>query len=153
MKQSIVPFLIAVCLTASATAQEKNNKTDPGILTRGAAVYARTCQICHQPTGKGIPNVFPPLDGSDWVSADPSLAIKIILKGLQGPIKVNGQNFGSMMPPVMPAPGDQEIADVLSYIRVSWGNDLPAVTAGEVEKVREETKERTTPYTAADLGR
>jgi mono/diheme cytochrome c family protein len=153
MKQPIIPFIIGSCLLASASAQEKTNKIDPEILKRGAAVYARTCLACHQPTGKGIPNVFPPLDGSDWVSADPSLAIKIVIKGLQGPIKVNGQNFATMMPPVMPALNDQEIADVLSYIHVSWANDLPAVTPEQVQKVREEIKDRTTPFTAADLGR
>jgi len=153
MKQPIIPFMIAACLAASANAQEKTNKIDPEILKRGAAVYARTCLACHQPTGKGIPNVFPPLDGSDWVSADPALAIKIVLKGLQGPIKVNGQNYAAMMPPVMPALNDQEIADVLSYIHVFWSNDLPAVTPEQVKKVREKTKDRTTPYSAADLGK
>lgn len=153
MRQPIIPFLIAACQAATASAQEKNNRIDPEILKRGAAVYARTCLACHQPNGRGIPNVFPPLDGSDWVSADPALAIKIVLKGLQGPIKVNGQNYAAMMPPVMPALNDQEIADVLSYIHASWSNDLPAVTPEKVESVREETKERTTPYTAADLGR
>lgn len=153
MKQPIIPFIVTACLVASATAQEKKNKIDPEILKRGAAVYARTCLACHQPTGKGIPNVFPPLDGSDWVSADPALAIKIVIKGLQGPIKVNGQNFATMMPPVMPALNDQEIADVLSYIHVSWANDLPAVTPEQVKKVRDEIKDRTTPFTAADLGR
>lgn len=144
--------MIIAALLSGVSAQEKKNKTDPEVLKRGAAIYMRTCVACHQPNGKGLPNVFPPLDGSDWVSADPAVAIKVVLKGLQGPIKVNGQNFASMMPPV-PALSDQEIADVLSYVHASWSNDLPAVNEGLVKKVREEIKGRAVPFTAADLGR
>lgn len=153
MKTSALLTFILGGLVSGAFAQEKKNKIDPEVIKRGSAIYMRTCVACHQPNGKGLPNVFPPLDGSDWVSADPSIAIKIVLKGLQGPIKVNGQNFASMMPPVMPALNDKEIADVLSYVHASWSNDLPEVTEEQVKKVREEVKDHAAPFTAAELGR
>ena len=153
MKSSILSLAFSSSFLAAASAQEKTHKPDSEVLKRGAAIYMRACTACHQPTGKGIPSVFPPLDGSDWVAADPALAIKIVIKGLQGPIKVSGQNFAAIMPPVMPALNDQEISDVLTYIHVSWGNDLPPVTAETVKKVREEIKDRAAAYTAADLGR
>ncbi len=151
MKRYIPILFSALLLTANAG--EKTNKVDEEAFKRGEAIYNRTCLACHQPTGKGIPNVFPPLDGSDWLSKDPTIAIKIILKGLQGPIKVNGADFAQMMPAVMPALNDQDVADVLSYVHHSWTNDLPAVNAEQVKKVREATADKTTPYTAAELGK
>jgi len=132
-------LILFSALLITAKAQEKTNKVDPEAFKRGEAIYNRTCIACHQPTGKGIPSVFPPLDGSDWLTKDPTIAIKIILKGLQGPIKVNGVDYAQVMPAVMPALTDQEIADVLSYVNTSWTNDRPAVSAEQVKKVRDET--------------
>jgi uncharacterized protein len=146
-------LLILPLLLLNANAQEKTNKADAEVLKRGQEVYNRTCIACHQPSGKGIPPAFPPLDGSDWLSKDPTISIKIILKGLQGPIKVNGTDFNGMMPAVVPALSDQEIADVLTFVNLSWSNDHPAVTAEEVKKVRDSIADRTTPYTAAELGK
>ncbi len=69
-------------------------------MKRGAAVYARTCIACHQPTGMGLPPVFPPIANAPIVVGNPELPIKFILQGLMGPITVNGMTYNSMMPPV-----------------------------------------------------
>ncbi len=119
-------------------------------IANGNTVYNQVCAACHQPTGLGLAGVFPPLDGSDWVTGPAGLPISIILKGLQGPIDVNGVTYNSMMP----AAGyltDQQIADVTTYIRQAWSNKADAVTAETVAQVKEMTSEQVLPWTAEQL--
>ena len=120
-------------------------------MKRGAAVYARTCIACHQPTGMGLPPVFPPIANAPIAVGNPELPIKFILQGLMGPITVNGTTYNSMMPPV-PGVSDAEIADVLTYVRQSFGNQGNPVTADQVKAVRAATAGRTAPWTTAELG-
>jgi mono/diheme cytochrome c family protein len=120
-------------------------------MKRGAAVYARTCIACHQPTGMGLPPVFPPIANAPIVVGNPELPIKFILQGLMGPITVNGMTYNSMMPPV-PGVSDAEIADVLTYVRQSFGNKGNPVTAEQVKAVRAATAGRTAMWTTAELG-
>ena len=123
-----------------------------------AATGGGLCFTCHQPTGLGLaPAHFPPLAGSEWVLGEKEPLIKIAMHGLNGPIKVKGKDYGlvSMPPPGIP-PGsltDQQIADVLTYIRNDWGNSASAVSPEEVAAVREKTKGRATMqmWTAAEL--
>jgi mono/diheme cytochrome c family protein len=124
---------------------------DAETLKRGAAVYARTCIACHQPTGKGLPPVFPSIAGTPIVTGDPELPIKFILHGLMGPVTVDGITFNSMMPPVAGV-NDQDIADVLTYVRQSFGNKANAVTPAQVKAVRDATAGRTAPWNTAELG-
>ena len=120
-------------------------------MKRGAAVYARTCIACHQPTGMGLPPVFPPLAKAPIAVGNPELPIKFILQGLMGPITVGGTTFNSMMPPV-PGVNDQDIADVLTYVRQSFGNKGNPVSVDQVKAVRAATAGRTAPWTTAELG-
>jgi mono/diheme cytochrome c family protein len=120
-------------------------------MKRGAAVYARTCIACHQPTGLGLPPVFPPLANAPIVAGNPELPVKFILQGLMGPITVNGMTYNSMMPPVAGV-SDADIADVLTYVRQSFGNKANAVTADQVKAIRAATAGRTTMWTTAELG-
>ena len=119
----------------------------------GRLVYNRpTCVACHQPNGMGTPPNFPPLAGSDWVlEEDPARLIRIVLQGVQGPMEVNGQMYNNAMLPWKDVLDDQEIADVLTYIRKDWGNDASIVTPEQVAAVREETAGRSAPWTAAEL--
>jgi nitrite reductase (NO-forming) len=106
---------------------------DPG--AAGARVYARTCIACHQGQGQGIPQVFPPLAGSDFLMADKERAIGIVLGGAQGPITVKGQRYEG----AMPSHGylsDEEVASVLTYVRGAWGNAGGVVSADEVKAKR-----------------
>ncbi len=101
---------------------------------KGKSVYTQTCIACHQPTGVGIPNAFPPLAKSDYLNSDVNRAIKGVVKGLNGPITVNGKKFNSSMPPQ--ALTDQQIADVLTYVYSSWGNSKKVVTPAMVKAQR-----------------
>lgn len=103
-------------------------------MEKGRRVYMQTCFACHQPTGMGLPGVFPPLAKSDYLMADRDRSIRALIKGLSGPITVNGKNFSGVMPPV--AINDDQIANVLTYIRNSWGNTGDAVTIDQVRQVR-----------------
>ena len=120
-------------------------------LKRGAAVYARTCIACHQPTGKGLPPVFPSISETPIVVGNPELPIKFITNGLMGPITVGGMTFNSMMPPVAGV-SDQDIADVLTYVRQSFGNKGNPVTVEQVKAVRAANAARTAMWNTADLG-
>ena len=139
----------AAAPAAPAAASNAFVKASDEQMKRGAAVYARTCIACHQPTGLGLPPVFPPLAGSEWVAKDASIAVRNIVNGMQGPITVKGMNYNSMMPPVAGL-SDKDIADVVNYVNHSWGNTGPTVTEDEVKAIKKKYADRKTPWTAAE---
>lgn len=141
----------AAPVVAPAAATTAFVAADEATLKRGAAVYARTCLACHQPTGKGLPPVFPSIAGTPIVVGNPELPIKFILHGLMGPITIEGTTYNSMMPPVAGV-SDQDIADVLTYVRQSFGNRGTIVTPAQVKAVRDATAGRTAPWNTAELG-
>ena len=141
----------AAAPAAPAAASNVFVKASDEQMKRGAAVYARTCIACHQPTGLGLPPVFPPLANAPIVAGNPELPVKFILQGLMGPITVNGMTYNSMMPPVAGV-SDADIADVLTYVRQSFGNKANAVTADQVKAIRAANAGRTTMWTTAELG-
>lgn len=139
--------------TSSTTPVDRIHRPDPKVHARGAEVYGRTCIACHGIDGKGVPQAFPPLDGSDWVTADPELSIKIVLHGLMGKITVGDSDYMSAMAPLGPTLDDRQIADVLTYVRQRWSNDAAPVSAAQVRAVRAATEDQTVMWTAAQLGR
>ena len=128
----------------------RKHAPDPVVHARGLAVYNKTCIACHGPEGKGVPLAFPPLDGAAWPVGDPVLPIRIVLKGMQGPLEAGGQKFNNVMAP-LGVLTDDEIADVLTYVRQSWSNDAPPVSADTVKKVRADFADRVLPWTADEL--
>jgi nitrite reductase (NO-forming) len=107
---------------------------------KGKQVYMGLCFACHQPDGKGLPGVFPPLAKSDYLLADRDRSIRIILKGMSGPVTVNGATYNSAMPPQEAVLTDQQVADVMTYITNAWGNSGDAVTAEQVKAVRNQNQ-------------
>lgn len=103
-------------------------------LSDGKQVYMKTCFACHQAEGQGIPNAFPPLSKSDYLNANVERAIEIIKHGKTGEIIVNGKKYNSVM--TAQNITDVEIADVLTYIYNSWGNNKTNVTVERVKKVK-----------------
>lgn len=103
-------------------------------ITRGKALYNVNCAACHQISGQGIPRAFPTLSNSDYLNADKIRAIKTVTGGLQGKVKVNGQEYDGVMPPFNLS--DEEISSVLTYIYNNWGNSGKDVTASEVKANR-----------------
>ena len=103
-------------------------------LSLGKQIYSRTCFACHQLEGQGIANAFPPLANSDYLNEDVNRAIEIVLKGKTGEITVNGNKYNSIM--TAQTLTDEEVANVLSYVYNSWGNNKSEVTPTMVSKVR-----------------
>ena len=89
---------------------------------------------CHQPNGEGIPGAFPPVAKSDYLNADPIRGVEAIVHGLEGPIKVNGESFNSVMPAMDLT--DDQIANVMTYLLNSWDNKGGEITVEQVQKVR-----------------
>lgn len=121
------------------------------VLDDGAEIYMTRCMSCHQMNGRGVPGVFPPLSDTEWVTGDKGVLIRVVLNGLTGDIDVEGEKYSGAMPPWQSFLDDEEMAAVLTYIRSSWDNEASEVTAAEVGKVREATKERRDPWTQAEL--
>ena len=126
--------------------------TGPAVVSPGQAIYEALCLNCHQASGQGLTGVYPPLAKSEWVAGDPQTLIKLTIHGLAGPTKVLGKDYG-LVPMSPMGLDDQQLADVLTYVRSAFGNKAPAVTPAEVKAVREATKGRTAPWTAAELGK
>lgn len=132
-------------LKAKIAAEIANNPAIAGLtkeaqIEKGKQVYMGLCFACHQPDGKGMPAVFPPLAGSDYMLADRDRAVRVVLKGLTGPVTVNGQTINSAMPPQEAALTDAQIADVLTYVFNSWGNTGDAFKADHVKAIRNEAR-------------
>ena len=124
---------------AAAAAQVAGKLTKAEQIKAGELLFNGTCSVCHQSTGRGLPNVFPPLAGSDYLMAEKQRAIGIVLNGLNGTVTVNGAQYNSVMPP-MSQIDDHDVANILTYVRNSWGNQGDAVSGAEVTKVRAATK-------------
>ncbi len=115
----------------------------------GEALFKTKCTMCHGQAGEGIA-VFPPLAGSEWVNGPEENLVRIQLRGLTGPITVKGKEYNTMMP-ANAAMTDQEIADVLTYVRSNMGNNAPAITAETVKGIRAKVGGNVTPLTVKDL--
>jgi mono/diheme cytochrome c family protein len=127
----------------------------PDLLAVGQRVYSTVCIACHQPTGLGLPGMFPPLAESDWVTAKkPDRMIRMVLHGFTGPFTLNGKLFNSpapIMPPQGGALSDEQIAGVLTYVRSNFGNKASAVSVDEVKAIRTAEKARAAMWTEAEL--
>lgn len=103
-------------------------------MERGRQVYMQTCYACHQPSGEGLPGVFPPLAAADFLNADRDRAIRSVLQGLSGEIVVNGRTYNSAMPQFELT--DDQVANVLTYVYNSWDNSGGVVSLDDVRRVR-----------------
>lgn len=115
----------------------------------GKALFASHCVACHQATGKGLPGVFPPLDGSEWVHGEPRIVANILLHGIDGEIEVEGQKFKGQMPSFAQL-SDAELAGVASYIRSAWSNKAAPIEASLFETERKAGAARTKPFEGGD---
>jgi mono/diheme cytochrome c family protein len=120
----------------------------------GAAIFAARCAACHQATGAGLPGVFPPLAGSNWVNGRDTTVIQIVLHGIQGSLTVNSVTYNGAMPTFGAQLSDAEIAAVLTHVRSHWGNTAGAVGAQQVTAQRAATAQRNEPWQGdADLSK
>lgn len=111
-------------------------KTPKKKVSRGADLYAANCLSCHQANGQGLTGEFPPLAGNMLVNAaDPRPAIKVVLDGMAG-TEVGGVHYRAVMPGFRQKLADDEVAEILSYVRTSWGNTATKVSAADVKARR-----------------
>lgn len=99
--------------------------------------------------GAGLPGVFPPLAGSEWVNGKPALVAQILLHGINGPISVKGQQYQGQMPAFGAKLSDVEIAAVLSHVRSQWGNQSPPLDAASVAAARAASQSQSQPWAGA----
>lgn len=134
----LLALLAAACggddLPADATPEQR-------FAALGARTYTSQCQTCHQADGKGREGVYPPLDGTDWVTGDRGRLIRLVLNGMRGPVEVKGVTYNNIMTPHGHLSDDQ-IAAVLTHVRTSFGNDASAITPDQVARVRAASTQR-----------
>jgi mono/diheme cytochrome c family protein len=119
---------------------------------RGKKIFAANCQTCHQANGLGVAGQYPPLAGSEFTTGGSHRMAMIVLKGLQGPVKVKGQQFGSaVMQPWDKTLTDQKIADVITYERSEWGNNASPVAAEQIAALRKELANHPNSFTEPEL--
>ena len=135
------------------TPEEKESQRLERKFSSGEKIFAARCASCHQANGLGIAGQFPPLAGSEWVSADPGVITNIILKGLKGEILVKGEKYGTSAAVNMAAVpiSDREIANVSTYVRQAWGNSSDEVSEDFVKQVRVDYSNKQDQWTGDEL--
>ncbi|RKR83725.1 mono/diheme cytochrome c family protein [Mucilaginibacter gracilis] len=141
-------LIIATCLftfiSLQIFAQVKKtaSKAPAGLSAQVAAgqkVYLQYCLSCHMMDGGGVPNMNPPLINTSYVKGDKTKLIKIVLNGFAQNVDIDGQSYSNNMPAQVQLT-DKEVADVLTYVRNSFGNKYSGVKLAEVKAVRATNK-------------
>jgi nitrite reductase (NO-forming) len=122
-------------VTKAAQSSAAGTLTVEDQVRAGQELFAGTCSVCHQANGAGLPGVFPPLAKSDYLAADLTRAMRVVLHGLTGKLTVNGHEYNSVMPP-MNQLNDDEVANILTYVLNSWDNPGGRVTKDQVKTQR-----------------
>ena len=120
---------------------------------RGKKIFSANCAVCHQPDGNGAAGQgYPPLAGSEYVNGGSRRMGMIVLKGLQGPLTVKGQSFGTaVMQPWDKTLTDAKIADVMTYVRQAWGNKGSTVSTAQITGLRKELASHPDSFVEADI--
>jgi mono/diheme cytochrome c family protein len=143
-KISIICLLALTCLFTYTFAQKSPKKkavaAKPAAAgapsaANGKVVYMQNCLTCHQADGGGVSNMNPPLIKTDYVLGDKNRLIKIVLNGFSDRVEIEGEMYNNVMPSLSHLT-NQQIADVLTYVRGNFGNKAGAVSVAEVKKVR-----------------
>ena len=137
MRTCAITFIVLCCalaVTSLSAWQAKPAFDLKASVNRGKAIYDTQCVTCHQEKGEGVKEVYPPLAKSDYLMANKSRAIAAVVNGAQGAITVNGAKYDGEM--ISLDLNDQQVSDVLNYVRNSWGNKGDAVRPDEVAPQR-----------------
>jgi mono/diheme cytochrome c family protein len=139
MQRIYISFVLVLLCVAGASAQS-NNKVLAASAARGKTVYLQRCMVCHQADGGGVPKLNAPLDASSAVNgSDVSKLIKYIVKGFADRVEIDGELYSNAMPAAADLT-DQQIADVLTFIRSNWSNKAGPVTTLQVKQTRSKLK-------------
>ena len=144
----------------SAAKNDKSSKALEKAYPKGVSLFRSTCQTCHGTDGNGIQSLAPPLNRSEWVNGDKDKLASIVLYGLTGPVQVNGKLYKAPeingdMPGIgnNKSIGDEDIAQVVSFIRNSWGNKAGEVKAADIARVRSKYPGREKTFTLEELNK
>ena len=135
MKKIIITGILCLLVAVYLFAQTKKQPSAQASIKRGQKVYESTCVVCHQKNGRGVPRLNPPLVKTKYVLGSKSQLVQIVLKGLNQPIEVEGETYNNIMPSLAQLT-DEQIADVLTYVRNSFGNKASAITPAFVKAER-----------------
>lgn len=138
MKQNLLLLMalgIMIVVMASFTNGLPQDAQLKASIERGSDIYVSNCITCHMENGEGIPSAFPPLAKSDYLMDKTDESIKTILNGASGEMVVNGTTYYGAMAAIDLS--DQEVADVMNYIRNSWGNSGEIISPAQVAKLRD----------------
>jgi mono/diheme cytochrome c family protein len=136
-----------VAATASAKAAAPETPMD-----LGKKIYAGNCANCHQGSGAGQPGIYPPLVGSEWVLGSKERLAAILLKGVQGPLTVKSATYSTAVMPAQEAVlTPDKLANLMTYLRASWGNTAGPVTADEVNAAKAKFASHSEAWAEADL--
>ena len=139
MQRIYITFVVVFLCIAGASAQS-SNKLVAASAARGKTVYLQRCMVCHQADGGGVPKLNAPLDASSAVNgSDVSKLIKYIVKGFADRVEIDGELYSNAMPAAADLT-DQQIADVLTFIRSNWSNKAGPVTTLQVKQTRSKLK-------------
>jgi mono/diheme cytochrome c family protein len=123
--------------------------TDP--MSLGKKLYNGNCANCHQASGAGQPGAYPPMVGSEWVLGSKEMLSAILLDGVAGPLNVHGGAYGTNVMPAWANLSNENLADIMTYVRASWGNAGDAVKPEDVASTRTKDASRATPWAEPDL--
>lgn len=135
--------LLALLLSAAFLTAFKQSFDLKASMERGKGVYQTYCMSCHMMEGEGVDGVFPPLAKNLNLTAKEKM-VQVVLKGMRGPVKVNNKVYDGEMAPV--SISDEETADVLNYIRNTWGNKAKAILPAEVQPALKAVVKDLKPY-------
>ena len=147
MKRILIAFIACLALTAMTIAQGPANDQ----MALGKTTYMTVCFACHQPTGLGLPPVFPPIVKSPYVNGSAERFAAMILKGNAGPMTIDGKLYNTIMPGQEVMLSDEKIAAVMTYTRANFGNNAPSVVPEVVKAARMKFTERKAPWTQPEL--
>lgn len=139
MVAGVCGVLMTCCVAWRSGGKQQAVKPSKLAMDNGKKVYAQRCLACHQADAGGVPNLNPPLIGTSYVKGDKVKLISIVLKGMTDRVEIDGDSYSNNMPPHNDLT-DQQIADVLTYVRNSFGNRASAVTIAQVKAVRASLK-------------
>ena len=139
MQRIYITFVVVFLFIAGASAQS-SNKLVAASIARGKTVYLQRCMVCHQADGGGVPKLNAPLDASTAVNgSDVAKLIKYIVKGFADRVEIDGELYSNAMPAAADLT-DEQIADVLTFIRSHWSNKAGPVTTLQVKQTRSKLK-------------
>ena len=137
---SVLLGIGVVCMSSSSPMEATAPRPVPTLEQRGKIIYEQTCLPCHQADAGGVPGMNPPLRKSPYVQGAPARLISIILQGLNDGVEIDGETYSNPMPSFSAVLKDEEIADVLSYLRSHFDNKGGPISKSQVSRIRQGLK-------------